>query len=245
MPPAAPTPPAEAVLREAFLWSEKRTVSKTGTFGMHGNDYEVDAELAGQRVELVFDPLDLTELEVRSPAAGWSIGGPAADPPSRSPESPRRARCRAARRPGSTTSAWSLPAARGSLRSGSTTATCRRPAARTTRRQRDEHRSAYARIGGSPRRRSPRSWHRRCCSAPAPISRRSRGSAGSFRARARCRLWRGRRRQDRRRPRGDRRARPEPAHADLPPQPGDRRARVCTPRSSARSATPPGFTPRR
>ena len=45
----APTPPAEAVLREAFLWSEKRTVSKTGTFGMHGNDYEVDAELARQQ----------------------------------------------------------------------------------------------------------------------------------------------------------------------------------------------------
>jgi putative transposase len=68
----APTPPAEAVLREAFLWSEKRTVSKTGTFGMHGNDYEVDAELARQRVELVFDPLDLTELEVR--LAGRRVG---------------------------------------------------------------------------------------------------------------------------------------------------------------------------
>jgi putative transposase len=62
----APAPPAQAVLRDAFLWSEKRTVSKTGTFGMHGNDYEVDAELAGQRVELVFDPLDLTEIEVRT-----------------------------------------------------------------------------------------------------------------------------------------------------------------------------------
>ena len=61
----APTPPTETTLREAFLWSEKRTVSKTATFGMHGNDYEVDAELARQRVELVFDPVDLTELEVR------------------------------------------------------------------------------------------------------------------------------------------------------------------------------------
>ena len=68
----APTPPVEVVLREAFLWSEKRTVSKTGTFGMHGNDYEVDAELARQRVELVFDPLDLTELEVR--LAGRRVG---------------------------------------------------------------------------------------------------------------------------------------------------------------------------
>ena len=60
-----PAPPAESVLREAFLWAETRTVSKTGTFGMHGNDYEVEAELAGHKVELVFDPLDLTELEVR------------------------------------------------------------------------------------------------------------------------------------------------------------------------------------
>jgi putative transposase len=33
---------------------------------MHGNDYEVDAELAGHSVELVFDPLDLTEIEVRT-----------------------------------------------------------------------------------------------------------------------------------------------------------------------------------
>jgi putative transposase len=68
----APTPPTETTLREAFLWSEKRTVSKTATFGMHGNDYEVDAELARQRVELVFDPLDLTELEVR--LAGRRVG---------------------------------------------------------------------------------------------------------------------------------------------------------------------------
>ncbi|MCA1680708.1 MAG: DDE-type integrase/transposase/recombinase, partial [Actinobacteria bacterium] len=61
----APTLPGEAVLREAFLWSERRTVSKTGTFGLHGNDYEVSSELAGLRVELVFDPLDLSEVEVR------------------------------------------------------------------------------------------------------------------------------------------------------------------------------------
>lgn len=63
--PAA-APPEPAVLREAFLWSEKRTVSKTGTFGLHGNEYEVDPELAGRQVEVVFDPLDMTELEVRT-----------------------------------------------------------------------------------------------------------------------------------------------------------------------------------
>jgi putative transposase len=64
----SPAPPAERMLREAFLWSEKRTVSRTGTFGLHGNDYEVDAELAGHKIEVVFDPLDLTELEVRTGA---------------------------------------------------------------------------------------------------------------------------------------------------------------------------------
>jgi putative transposase len=60
-----PTPPSERSLREAFRWSERRTVSRTGTVGMHGNTYEVDPALAGRRVDLVFDPLELTEVEVR------------------------------------------------------------------------------------------------------------------------------------------------------------------------------------
>jgi putative transposase len=33
---------------------------------MHGNTYEVDPILAGRRVELIFDPLELAEIEVRS-----------------------------------------------------------------------------------------------------------------------------------------------------------------------------------
>src|SRR5216683_3542118 len=33
---------------------------------MNGNRYQVDPALAGRRVELVFDPFDLTELSVRS-----------------------------------------------------------------------------------------------------------------------------------------------------------------------------------
>ena len=61
-PPAVPT---ERALREAFRWSERRTVSRTGTVGIHGNAYEVDPGLAGRRVDLVFDPLELTEVEVR------------------------------------------------------------------------------------------------------------------------------------------------------------------------------------
>jgi putative transposase len=61
----SPRMPSTAQLREAFLWSEWRTVTKTGTVGLHGNKYEVDAVLIGRKVELVFDPFDLTRIEVR------------------------------------------------------------------------------------------------------------------------------------------------------------------------------------
>jgi putative transposase len=61
----APTLPTPAQLREAFLWSEWRTVTKTATVGLHGNQYEVDAALVGRKVELVYDPFDLTGVEVR------------------------------------------------------------------------------------------------------------------------------------------------------------------------------------
>lgn len=60
-----PLLPTELVLTGAFRWSERRTVSKTGTVGMHGNTYAVDAELAGRQVDLVFDPLELTEVQVQ------------------------------------------------------------------------------------------------------------------------------------------------------------------------------------
>jgi putative transposase len=60
-----PQLPAERSLREAFRWSERRTVSRTGTVGMHGNSYEVDPGLAGRRVDLIFDPLELADVEVR------------------------------------------------------------------------------------------------------------------------------------------------------------------------------------
>jgi putative transposase len=61
----APTLPTPAQLHEAFLWSEHRTVTKTATVALHGNHYEVDAALVGRKVELVFDPFDLTHIEVR------------------------------------------------------------------------------------------------------------------------------------------------------------------------------------
>ena len=60
--PEVPTP---AQLREAFLWAEMRTVTKTAQVSLHGNRYEVDPVLVGRRVQLVFDPFDLTHLQVR------------------------------------------------------------------------------------------------------------------------------------------------------------------------------------
>ena len=75
-----PPLPSPGQLREAFLWSEWRTVTKTATVGLHGNHYEVDTALVGRKVELVFDPFDLTSIEVRwhgrpmGPAVPHTIG---------------------------------------------------------------------------------------------------------------------------------------------------------------------------
>ena len=40
-------------------------MTKTATVSLFANMYEVDAALVGRRVELVFDPFDLTRIEVR------------------------------------------------------------------------------------------------------------------------------------------------------------------------------------
>ena len=60
-----PVPTSAALLTEAFRWGEWRAVSKTATVSLHGNLYEVDPALAGTKVELVFDPFDLTDIDVR------------------------------------------------------------------------------------------------------------------------------------------------------------------------------------
>ena len=60
--PVLPTPSA---LHEAFLWSETRKVSKVATVSLHTNVFEVDAALVGSKVDVVFDPFDLTSVEIR------------------------------------------------------------------------------------------------------------------------------------------------------------------------------------
>ena len=72
-PPVLPTP---AALHEAFLWSEVRTVTKTATVSLHSNTFEVDAALVGSRVEVVFDPFDLTSVEIRFQGRSMGQGLP-------------------------------------------------------------------------------------------------------------------------------------------------------------------------
>jgi putative transposase len=60
-PAALPDP---ALLRQAFAWSAVRLVRKTATVDLEGNTYSVDPFLVGRKVELVFDPFDMTQLTV-------------------------------------------------------------------------------------------------------------------------------------------------------------------------------------
>jgi len=68
--------PTPSQLHEAFLWSEQRNVTKTATISLHGNTFEVDAALVGRRVECVFDPFDLTSIEVRYQGRAMGQGVP-------------------------------------------------------------------------------------------------------------------------------------------------------------------------
>lgn len=53
-----------AELMDIFLWEETRKVDKTGCISLDGNAYEVDLELCGERVQLRYDPFDLTRIQV-------------------------------------------------------------------------------------------------------------------------------------------------------------------------------------
>jgi putative transposase len=56
--------PGPEQLRQAFAWTVTRLVRKTATVDLEGNAYCVDPFLVGRKVELHFDPFDLTEVEV-------------------------------------------------------------------------------------------------------------------------------------------------------------------------------------
>ncbi|MDQ6798078.1 MAG: DDE-type integrase/transposase/recombinase, partial [Actinomycetota bacterium] len=73
---AVPVLPTPEQLHEAFLWSETRAVTKTGTVSLHGNVFEVDAALVGCRVDVVFDPFDLESVEIRYQGRAMGKGLP-------------------------------------------------------------------------------------------------------------------------------------------------------------------------
>jgi putative transposase len=54
----------EPLLRQAFRWREHRTPDKTGLFSLFGTRYQVGPDLARRRIEVSFDPEDLSELEI-------------------------------------------------------------------------------------------------------------------------------------------------------------------------------------
>jgi putative transposase len=51
-------------LREAFRWMVTRKVTRTATVPLEGNSYGVDPALVGRRVELRYDPEDLSLIDV-------------------------------------------------------------------------------------------------------------------------------------------------------------------------------------
>jgi putative transposase len=51
-------------------------VTKTATVSLFGNDYEVDPALVGRRCDLLFDPFDLTAIEVRHQRRPFGLAKP-------------------------------------------------------------------------------------------------------------------------------------------------------------------------
>ncbi|MGH9338762.1 MAG: Mu transposase C-terminal domain-containing protein, partial [Acidobacteriota bacterium] len=60
-PPRAARP---ELLADAFRWSAVRKVTRTATVSLEGNAFAVDPALVGRRVELRFDPEDMTDIQV-------------------------------------------------------------------------------------------------------------------------------------------------------------------------------------
>ncbi len=52
------------ILRKAFLWREKRKVRRDATFSLQGNSYQVEPHLCGRTLQLLFDPFDLSQIEL-------------------------------------------------------------------------------------------------------------------------------------------------------------------------------------
>ena len=95
-------------LREAFRWSITRKVTRTATVPLEGNSYSVDPSLVGRRVELRYDPEDLTRIEVYIEGKPAGVATPSSSAATPTGPSPRRS-VRSPRPPASTTWGWWPP----------------------------------------------------------------------------------------------------------------------------------------
>ena len=136
------------------MWSETRMVTKVATVSLHGNVYEVDAALVGSKVEVVFDPFDLTTVEIRFHGRSMGAGIPVVDRSPLPPAGPSRGR------PGTEPDGHRLPRAcrltprgRGRPRPSTTPSlplpsfASRRERRRATRRKPSDHRPAALALG--------------------------------------------------------------------------------------------------
>ena len=123
-PPHAADP---VLLAEAFRWSVVRMVTKTATVSLAGNHYQVDPSLCGHRVELRYDPEDLTSLTVFVDGAAAGIATPLVIGRHTHPAVPRPPDPHPPR-PAWTTSAWSRPPTTSTPSATSPTERCPCPA---------------------------------------------------------------------------------------------------------------------
>ena len=90
-----PHPVAGAAARGVLVGRAARLVAKTATIKLFGGVYETDPALAGRRVECVFDPFDLTVVEVRWNGKPYGLARPQHigrhSHPKAKPEDPGRA----------------------------------------------------------------------------------------------------------------------------------------------------------
>ena len=50
--------------RDAFLWEDTRKVDRTGCFKLNGIEYEAGLEYTGKKVDVRYDPFDMSLVEI-------------------------------------------------------------------------------------------------------------------------------------------------------------------------------------
>ena len=51
-------------LQTLFLWEEERTVRKTSVVEIEGNVYDVDTSLKGKKIQVRYNPFDLSMIQI-------------------------------------------------------------------------------------------------------------------------------------------------------------------------------------